>query len=229
LRQPTLVLMGRDDPLVPIVNGRILAHLIPKARPLVPIVNGRILAHLIPKARLEIIDDGHLFMVTQPKETAERIEDSGAYREIFVRGSVTRVPIETWSRFIDGSWLGVLRNPVATLRGGILNGIRGPYGGYELAREPHSVTIQDILRAAINAHEAGEELDSEIVAKVVLPVLSVAAGIRTGAEPYKSGRHDAACGHPRTRKQKRRATQRPMRPLVQSVACVIYGICIERR
>jgi poly(3-hydroxyalkanoate) depolymerase len=55
LRQPTLVLMGRDDPLVPVVNGRVLAH-------------------LIPHARLEIIDDGHLFMVTRPKETAERIE-----------------------------------------------------------------------------------------------------------------------------------------------------------
>ena len=55
LRQPTLVLMGRDDPLVPIVNGRILAR-------------------LISKARLEIIDDGHLFMVMRPRETAERIE-----------------------------------------------------------------------------------------------------------------------------------------------------------
>jgi poly(3-hydroxyalkanoate) depolymerase len=55
LRQPTLVLMGRDDPLVPVVNGRILAH-------------------LIPGARLEIVDDGHLFMVTRPKEMAERIE-----------------------------------------------------------------------------------------------------------------------------------------------------------
>jgi pimeloyl-ACP methyl ester carboxylesterase len=55
LRQPTLILMGRDDPLVPIVNGRILAH-------------------LIPDARLEIIDDGHWFMVTQPRETADRIE-----------------------------------------------------------------------------------------------------------------------------------------------------------
>ena len=55
LRQPTLVLMGRDDPLVPVVNGRILTH-------------------LIPNARLEIVDDGHLFMVTRPKKTAERIE-----------------------------------------------------------------------------------------------------------------------------------------------------------
>jgi len=55
LQQPTLVLMGRDDPLVPVANGRILAH-------------------LIPNARLEIIDDGHLFMVTRARETAERIE-----------------------------------------------------------------------------------------------------------------------------------------------------------
>jgi poly(3-hydroxyalkanoate) depolymerase len=55
LRQPTLILMGRDDPLVPVTNGRILAH-------------------LIPNAQLEIIDDGHLFMVTQPQETARRIE-----------------------------------------------------------------------------------------------------------------------------------------------------------
>jgi poly(3-hydroxyalkanoate) depolymerase len=55
LRQPTLVLMGREDPLVPVINGRVLAH-------------------LIPNARLEIIDDGHLFMVTRPRETAERIE-----------------------------------------------------------------------------------------------------------------------------------------------------------
>ncbi len=55
LRQPTLVLMGSDDPLVPLVNGRILAH-------------------LIPNAQLKIIDDGHLFFVTRPTETAELIE-----------------------------------------------------------------------------------------------------------------------------------------------------------
>ena len=55
LRQPTLVLMGRDDPLVPPVNGRILAR-------------------LIPNARLQMIDDGHLFMVTRPAETAKTIE-----------------------------------------------------------------------------------------------------------------------------------------------------------
>jgi pimeloyl-ACP methyl ester carboxylesterase len=55
LRQPTLVMMGRDDPLVPAVNGRILAR-------------------LIPNARLHMIDDGHLFMVTRPVETAMAVE-----------------------------------------------------------------------------------------------------------------------------------------------------------
>jgi len=55
VRQPTLILMGRDDPLVPVANGHILAR-------------------LIPNARLEVIDDGHLFIVTRPVETARRIE-----------------------------------------------------------------------------------------------------------------------------------------------------------
>jgi pimeloyl-ACP methyl ester carboxylesterase len=55
LRQPTLVLMGRDDPLVPLLNGRILAR-------------------LIPNARLQMIEDGHLFMVTRPVETSATIE-----------------------------------------------------------------------------------------------------------------------------------------------------------
>jgi Rrf2 family protein len=60
------------------------------------------------------------------------------------------------------------------VRDGILKGIRGPNGGYELAREHHDVTANDILRAARTVHEAGKETNSELVAKVVLPVLSVA-------------------------------------------------------
>jgi poly(3-hydroxyalkanoate) depolymerase len=55
LPQPTLVLMGSDDPLVPPINGHILAG-------------------LIPNAELRMIDDGHLFMVTRPAETAALIE-----------------------------------------------------------------------------------------------------------------------------------------------------------
>jgi poly(3-hydroxyalkanoate) depolymerase len=55
LPQPTLVLMGSDDPLVPVINGHMLAR-------------------LIPNAQLRMIDDGHLFMVTRPAETAAIIE-----------------------------------------------------------------------------------------------------------------------------------------------------------
>jgi poly(3-hydroxyalkanoate) depolymerase len=55
LPQPTLVLMGSDDPLVPAINGHILAA-------------------LIPNAELRMIDDGHLFIVTRPAETAAVIE-----------------------------------------------------------------------------------------------------------------------------------------------------------
>lgn len=51
LRHPTLILTGRDDPIVPCVNGRILAW-------------------LIPNSRLHIFDDGHLGLVTSAEELA---------------------------------------------------------------------------------------------------------------------------------------------------------------
>jgi Rrf2 family transcriptional regulator, iron-sulfur cluster assembly transcription factor len=57
------------------------------------------------------------------------------------------------------------------VHGGILKGIRGPHGGYELARERRGVTANDILRAG-DVHEAREEPNSELVVKVVLPLLS---------------------------------------------------------
>ncbi|MEQ6248043.1 poly(3-hydroxyalkanoate) depolymerase [Sulfitobacter sp. HNIBRBA3233] len=54
LKQPTLVISGTDDPLIPVANARLLAR-------------------LIPDARLELVDDGHLFMVTDPKGTARMV------------------------------------------------------------------------------------------------------------------------------------------------------------
>ena len=48
LRQPTLVLAGDDDPIVPLINGRILTSRIPGAR-----------LHVLPGA-------GHLFLLEQP-------------------------------------------------------------------------------------------------------------------------------------------------------------------
>ena len=56
LRQPTLVMMGADDPIVPPVNGRILAA-------------------LIPNSRIHIVDDGHLFLVSRVREVAPVILD----------------------------------------------------------------------------------------------------------------------------------------------------------
>lgn len=55
LPQPTLVMAGTDDPLVPIVNAKLLAS-------------------CIRKSRLHIVDDGHLFLVTDPKGSAATIE-----------------------------------------------------------------------------------------------------------------------------------------------------------
>ena len=51
LRQRTLVLSGRDDPIIPLVNARLMAA-------------------LIPHAELHVFDDGHLGLVTSAKQLA---------------------------------------------------------------------------------------------------------------------------------------------------------------
>jgi len=51
LPQPTLILTGRDDPIVPCLNGGIMAW-------------------LIPDSRLHIFEDGHLGLVTSAEELA---------------------------------------------------------------------------------------------------------------------------------------------------------------
>ncbi len=51
LRQPTLVMHGNDDPIVPLANAKILA-----AR--------------IRQAKLHVVDDGHLFLVSRAAEVA---------------------------------------------------------------------------------------------------------------------------------------------------------------
>jgi pimeloyl-ACP methyl ester carboxylesterase len=56
LSQPTLVMAGTDDPIVPVINGRILAK-------------------LIPNARLVTIDDGHLFLLTSAELSAGIISE----------------------------------------------------------------------------------------------------------------------------------------------------------
>jgi Rrf2 family iron-sulfur cluster assembly transcriptional regulator len=61
----------------------------------------------------------------------------------------------------------------ALVRDGILKGIRGPQGGYELGRERDRITADEILRAAIAADDAEEFAlpDSLLLNAVVRPAL----------------------------------------------------------
>jgi poly(3-hydroxyalkanoate) depolymerase len=56
LRQRTLVLTGASDPMVRVANGRILAT-------------------RIPDARLEVVEGGHLFLLTHAEAMAARVND----------------------------------------------------------------------------------------------------------------------------------------------------------
>jgi poly(3-hydroxyalkanoate) depolymerase len=55
LRQPTLILSGDDDPLIPLANARLLRR-------------------LIPNARLHIYHGGHLSLVTEAAELAPAVD-----------------------------------------------------------------------------------------------------------------------------------------------------------
>jgi len=56
IRQPTLVIAGDDDPIIPSINPRVMAR-------------------LIPDAVLHLYEGGHLAMVTEAKELAPVVED----------------------------------------------------------------------------------------------------------------------------------------------------------
>ena len=62
----------------------------------------------------------------------------------------------------------------ALVHEGIFHGIRGPRGGYELARERRRITVADILRAAgtVDDGEGGGGEDSRILHEVVLPAVA---------------------------------------------------------
>ena len=61
----------------------------------------------------------------------------------------------------------------ALVRCGILKGIRGPRGGYELALDRRRVTANDILRAAGTVDEAdGAHAGSDLLTKIVLPAMA---------------------------------------------------------
>ena len=65
LHIPTLIMAGEDDPIIPLINARIMAF-------------------LIPDARLEIFDCGHLFLLTRQERSVHLIEE-------FLEGSTDAV------------------------------------------------------------------------------------------------------------------------------------------
>src|SRR5690348_18319655 len=60
----------------------------------------------------------------------------------------------------------------ALVRDGILKGIRGPHGGYELGRERNRISADDILRAATTLDEPLPLGGSTAVDNVLRPVLA---------------------------------------------------------
>lgn len=60
------------------------------------------------------------------------------------------------------------------VRAGILKGVRGPRGGYRLARERRRISIGDVLRIAMSLDEGEEEFDggSELGRKLVVPLIT---------------------------------------------------------
>lgn len=56
LSQPTLVMAGDDDPLIPLLNAKLLHK-------------------MIPDSELKVFDCGHLFLMTRPRESASAINE----------------------------------------------------------------------------------------------------------------------------------------------------------
>ncbi len=59
----------------------------------------------------------------------------------------------------------------ALVREGILKGVRGPHGGYALARDHKRITAEDIVRAASGDEDATPLPVSSLVTDVVQPAL----------------------------------------------------------
>lgn len=64
------------------------------------------------------------------------------------------------------------------VRANILKGVRGPKGGYELARERRRVTMGEIVRVAILSEESDDVTaanSSKLISAVIAPMVTVAA------------------------------------------------------
>jgi Rrf2 family transcriptional regulator, iron-sulfur cluster assembly transcription factor len=60
------------------------------------------------------------------------------------------------------------------VRAGILKGVRGPKGGYRLARERRRISVGDVVRIAMSLDNGEEPLDggSELGRRVVMPLIA---------------------------------------------------------
>ena len=92
----------------------------------------------------------------------------------------------------------------ALVRHGILKGIRGPRGGYELARERSRISADQILQAAANAEDNAISLvRSQLLDEVIRPAISEAervlgragAGERGGSRAIRSGPEETIQDH----------------------------------
>jgi len=60
------------------------------------------------------------------------------------------------------------------VRGGVLKGVRGPRGGYELARERRRISVGDIVRIAQAVPDGRSEGDSRLLDEVIAPAVAKA-------------------------------------------------------
>ena len=60
------------------------------------------------------------------------------------------------------------------VRAGILKGVRGPRGGYRLARERRRISVGDVVRIAMSLDTSEESFDggSELGRRVVMPLIA---------------------------------------------------------
>ena len=71
----------------------------------------------------------------------------------------------------------------ALVRTGILRGVRGPRGGYELARDERDISANEILRAAgtVDEAEGSSAKGSTLMTSIVVPALEQAERAFAGA------------------------------------------------
>jgi Rrf2 family protein len=102
------------------------------------------------------------------------------HKDRIVIAVVIDIALEGRSRVINGRQLARRHDlparylePVlqALVHAGILSGVRGPRGGYKLAREPAQITVEDILRTTGALEESEDFARSPLLNAVVRPAL----------------------------------------------------------